>query len=38
MSVENVPVVNVGLGAREMVLVEEKSMLAPAVKYETGVL
>lgn len=30
--VENVPVVNVGLGVREMVEVPEKMTLAPAVR------
>ena len=36
--VEKVPVVNVGLGVREIVDVPEKRTLAPAVKYDTGVL
>ena len=36
--VEKVPVVKVGLGVREIVEVEEKSTLAPAVRYDTGEL
>ena len=38
MSVENVPVVKVGLGVIPIVDVEEKRILAPAVRYETGEL
>ena len=38
MSVENVPVVNVGLEVMLIVEVPEKMTLAPAIKYETGVL
>jgi hypothetical protein len=38
MSVEKVPVVNDGLEETEIVLVPEKTMLAPAVKNDTGVL
>ena len=36
--VEKVPVVKLGLGVREMVEVEEKRTLAPAIKYDTGEL
>lgn len=36
--VENVPVVKLGFGVIAIVLVPEKRMLAPAVKYDTGVL
>ena len=38
ISVEKVPVVNEGLGVIAMVLVPEKRMLAPALKYESGEL
>jgi hypothetical protein len=38
VSVENVPVVNVGLGVREMVLVPEKLIFDPALKNEIGEL
>ena len=36
--VENVPVVKLGFGVIAIVLVPEKRMLAPLVKYDTGVL
>jgi hypothetical protein len=38
VSVENTPLVKVGLGVREMVEVEERRMLDPAVRYDTGEL
>ena len=38
ISVENVPVVKVGLADTPIVEVDEKMMFAPAVKCETGVL
>ena len=38
ISVEKVPVVNEGLGVIAIVLVPEKRMLAPALKYESGEL
>lgn len=36
VSVENIPVVNVGLGVTPIVEVPEKTMLDPAVRYVTG--
>jgi autonomous glycyl radical cofactor GrcA len=38
VSVENMPVVNVGLGDSAIVLVPEKRTLDPAVKNDTGLL
>lgn len=38
VSVEKIPVVKVGLGVTEMVLVEENTMLDPAIKFDTGEL
>jgi hypothetical protein len=36
--VEKIPVVKVGLGVTPMVLVEEKTMFDPAIKFDTGEL
>jgi hypothetical protein len=38
VSVENTPVVNVGLGLSPMVLVDEKTMFDPAIKNDAGLL
>ena len=38
MSVEKIPVVNVGLEVTAMVLVPEKRMFVPALKYVIGEL